>query len=383
MIYLDTAAATPVCKKARLAMEPFLANEFYNPSALYTVARKARACFEKARHDIAKVIGACKNEVIITAGATESINLALNSFSNILASQIEHAAVLACAGKNLIRVDACGRVDLNDLKKKITFNTELVSVGYANSEIGTVQPIKEITEIIREERKRRLKQDSKTPLYLHIDASAAAGLLDLNVARLGIDLMTLNSGKCYGPKQVGALYVRAGVKLKPLIRGGGQEMGLRSGTENVAGAVGFAAALVQAERKRKHETKRLSALRDDLEKFIVSEFPEVRINSSSKYRLSNILNFSLAGLDGERAVFALDFAGVMCATGSACAANSNDRSHVLTAIGLTNAEIDGSLRMSLGRFTTQTEIDQTKRILKKVLPKELKISKQQEKNVVE
>ncbi|MCL1929810.1 cysteine desulfurase [Candidatus Saccharibacteria bacterium] len=377
MIYLDYAAATPICKKARLAMEPFFTDRFYNPSAAYTPARETRAVFENARHDIAKVLGANQNEIIITAGATESINLALGSFSNVLTSQIEHSAVLACAGKNLVKVDARGRIDLDDLKNKIDEKTELVSIGYANSEIGVVQPLKEAAEIICAERARRSKRDNKTPIYLHTDASAAAGFLDLNVARLGVDLMTLNSGKCYGPKQVGALYVRAGVELRPLVHGGGQEMGLRSGTENVAGAVGFAAALAQAEKKRKSEVGRIKILRDDFESFIIGEFAGARINSASKHRLPGIFNFSIEGLDGERAVFALDFAGVMCATGSACAANSGARSHVLTAIGLTDAEADGSLRISLGRFTTQPEIEQAKKIFKKTLPKELEISQKQ------
>ena len=377
MIYLDYAAATPLSRKARLAMEPFLTDEFYNPSSVYAKARTVRDNFEDARHSIAKVIGANQNEIIITAGATESINLALGSFSHIVTTDIEHAAILECANQFRAKVDTDGRVNLKDLRKKITSDTDLVSVGYANSEIGTIQPIKEIAEIIREERAKRLKVGNKMPIYFHTDASAVAGLLDLKVSRLGVDLMTVNSSKCYGPKQVGALYVKTGISLKPLIRGGGQEMGLRSGTENVAGAIGFAVALEQAERKRKSEVKRLSILRDDLDRFIMNEFDSVRINSGSKYRLPNIINFSLPGLDGERTVFALDFAGLMCATGSACSANKGVRSHVLEAIGLTDREIDGSIRMSLGRFTTKKDIEKIKKILKLVLPREFKISQEQ------
>jgi len=194
----------------------------------------------------------------------------------------------------------------------------------------------------------------------------------LNVARLGVDLLTLNAGKCYGPKQVGLLFVKAGVILKPLIRGGGHEMGLRSGTENMPGAIGFAKALNLAEKHRGSETKRLQILRDDLERFVVQEFPEAKINGDKKHHLPNILNFSLPGLDGERAVFALDEKGVLVATGSACAANKGTRSHVLTAIGLDEELADGSLRISLGRPTTTEEIEQVKNILKEVLREQLK-----------
>lgn len=378
MIYLDYASATPVCDKAQKAMQPFLADEFYNPSAAYTVARETRAKYETARHDIAKVIGATTAEIVMTAGATESINLALKSFANILATNIEHSAVLACAGDNLIKVDKNGRIDLQDLQSKITDKTELVSIGYANSELGVIQPIKEVVEVVRAIRQARLERGITTPLYLHVDASAAAGYLDLNVARLGVDLMTLSAAKCYGPKQVGCLYVRSGVKLNPVNFGGGQENGLRSGTENVAGVVGFAAALELAEKKRKSETKRIATLRDDLEKFILQAFADqnVQINGDKKHRLPNILNFSIPELDGERAVFALDFAGACVATGSACAANKGLRSHVLVAIGLSDELADGSLRISLGRQTTAEDIKNFAQILEKTIKRELEIARQ-------
>jgi cysteine desulfurase len=243
---------------------------------------------------------------------------------------------------------------LDDLRAAISDETRFISVGYANNEIGTVQNIKQIAAICAETRFKRAESGSEVPLVLHTDASQAAGLLDINVARLGVDLMTLNAGKCYGPKQVGMLYVRAGVALKPLIYGGGQENGLRSGTENVAGAVGFATALEIAEKKRKTEVKRFEALRADLEKFLLKppRNDAVIVNGSKKHRLPNILNFSLAGLDGERLVYALDQRGICVATGSACAANKGSGSHVLAAIGLSATEADGSLRVSLGRGTT-------------------------------
>lgn len=386
---MDYAAATPVDDRVMAAMQPFLATEFYNPSAAYMAALAVREKYEEARHDIAKVIGAVKAEIIMTAGATESINLALRSFEHVLTTAIEHPAVLGCVGSgDIVNVDGGGRVDLADLRAKITDATELISVGYANSEIGVVQPIKEIARIVQDVRADRLERGVATPIYFHTDASAAAGMLELGVARLGVDMMTLNAGKCYGPKQVGCLYVRAGVKLRPAVCGGGQEMGLRSGTENVAGAIGFAAALKIAEKKRKVETVRLGKMRDDLERYLigksnVKDAPgkhfrtlPVKINGDCKHRLPNILNFSIPGLDGERAVFALDFAGVMVATGSACAANKGLRSHVLTAIGLDDRTADGSIRSSLGRGTTREEMEETKKILAQVLPSELALSQE-------
>lgn len=376
MIYLDYAAATPIDPKVLDVMMPYLTDQFFNPSASYSPAINIRADFERTRHQIASIIGARPAEVVFTAGATESINLALGGVSGaIVTTAIEHPAVLNIAkgsdGK-ILTVDNKGRIDLDELKSAITDNVKLVSIGYANNEIGTVQPIKEISEIITQIRADRRERNIKTPLLFHTDASAAAGLLDINVARLGVDLMTLNSGKCYGPKQVGLLYVRAGVQLQPVIIGGGQEMGLRSGTENVAGVIGFAKALEIAEKHRKSETVRLEKLRDDLQEFLVSEFLDIQINGSQKHRLPNILNFSIPNLDGERAVFALDQSSVCVATGSACAANKGLRSHVLTAIGLKSEIADGSLRISLGRPTTDDEIEKLKPILRDVLHEQLK-----------
>jgi cysteine desulfurase len=407
MIYLDYAAATPIDEKVLAAMQVYFAEKFYNPSAAYLAAKQVRADYEDARHRLAQVIGARAAEIILTAGATESINLAFNIASSELAgtadntfaspelagivtTAIEHPAVLATARARratVLPVDNRGIVNLAELEKTLSDETTLVSIGYANNEIGTVQPIKEIAKIIGRVRESRASRGLKTPLLLHTDASQAAGLLDINVARLGVDLMTLNAGKCYGPKQVGLLFVRAGVKLSPLIRGGGQEMGLRSGTENVAGAVGFAKALELAEKHRKSEVERLRKLRDDLEKYLLNIFAsselakvlstitassELAVNGHLKHRLPNILNFSVAGLDGERAIFALDERRVAVATGSACAANKGLRSHVLKAIGLSDELADGSIRISLGRPTTKAEIEQLKPILVEVISEQLK-----------
>lgn len=376
VIYLDYAAATPLDPRVLKAQEPYFADQFFNPSASYLAAQQVRADYEVARHQLAQIIGARPAEVVITAGATESINLALNGVGGrILTTNIEHAAVLSLAKTRdgvIIPVDAKGRVNLSLLESSITDEIELISIGYANSEIGTVQSIKEIASIVTRVRERRKSMGVDRPLLLHTDASQAAGYLDINTARLGVDLMTLNAGKCYGPKQVGLLYVKAGIQLKPLVYGGGQEMGLRSGTENVAGAIGFARALELAEKKRKAETIRLLELRDDLENFIMNEFEDAVINGHKKHRLPNILNFSIPELDGERAVFALDQAGVMVATGSACAANKGTRSHVLTAISLAPEVADGSLRISMGRLTTESEIAELKPILAETIRAQLK-----------
>lgn len=376
MIYLDYAAATPLDPRVLSAQGPYFTDRFFNPSASYLAAQSVRADYEAARHRLAQLIGARPAEVIITAGATESINLALNGVNGkILTTNIEHAAVLSLAKTRdgvIIPVDAKGRVNLSLLESSITDEIELISIGYANSEIGTVQSIKEIANIVARVRERRMSTGINRPLLFHTDASQAAGYLDINTARLGVDLMTLNASKCYGPKQVGLLYVRAGIQLKPLIYGGGQEMGLRSGTENVPGIIGFAKALELAEKKRKTETIRLLKLCNDLETFITTEFSESIINGHRKHRLPGILNFSIPGLDGERAVFALDQVGVMVATGSACAANKGTRSHVLIAIGLNPEVADGSLRISLGRLTTLSEITKLKPILAEVIRVQLK-----------
>jgi cysteine desulfurase len=379
MIYLDYAAATPVDKKVLAAMMPYFSDDFYNPSAAYSPARQVRADYEDAKHRIAQAIGAKPAEIIITAGATESINLALAGVTpaTVITTAIEHPAVLGCAravDAIILPVDEHGRLDLDELYLAISDDTRLISVGYANNEIGTVQDIKAIAAVVAEVRVDRAGRGVKTPLLLHTDASQAAGYLDINVARLGVDLMTLNAGKCYGPKQVGLLYVRAGVELHPLIRGGGQEMGLRSGTENVAGTIGFAKALEMAEKKRKSEVKRLNATRSDLVASISGEWPEAVINGSKKHRLPNILNFAMPGLDGERLVFALDQRGVCVATGSACAANKGMRSHVLTAIGLSDETADGSIRISMGRGTTANEINECKQILAEVIVREKNIN---------
>lgn len=376
VIYLDYAAATPIDKRVMKAMTPYFSDKFYNPSAAYMAARGVRADVEKARHDIAKIIGARPAEIIFTAGATESINLAMTVVGGgvVLTDNAEHASVLNAAKSyrhEIISVDSEGRINLDDLRAKVQSGVvRLISLGYVNSETGVVQDIKAVADIVRDERAER-----QMPLYLHIDASQASGLYDLNVGRLGVDMMTLNAGKCYGPKQMGLLYVRAGIQLKPVVLGGGQEMGLRSGTENVPGIIGFARALQIADDTRKSEYKRLEELKNQLKKTLANGLPDIIFNENPRATSPAILNFSVPNVDGERVVFALDEKGVMVATGSACAANKGQRSHVLTAMDLADNIADGSIRVSLGRFMTEEEIVEAGRLIVETINEQRKFGR--------
>lgn len=360
--YLDHAAATPVDEKVLAAMLPYQSEFFFNPSSPYAPAVKVRREYEEAKARLARTFGARGDEIIITAGATESINLAFASVEgHVVVSAIEHDAVLGAASARehtFVTPTEKGMVTAEAVRSAIRETTVLVSVQLANNEIGTVQPIRDIAEVIRAERKRRADEADDRPIYLHCDGSQGFGQIDVNVARLGIDLLTLNAGKMYGPKQMGLLWAKPGVRLKPLINGGGQERGIRSGTENVAGTIGFALAAELAYDRRKFEAERLSALRDQLEETLRSELPDMLVTGNPKRRLPGSLHVSLPGLDGERLVFALESRGVLVATGSACAANKGTRSHVLTAMGLPDEVADGSLRMTLGRLSDEEAITQ-------------------------
>ena len=361
MIYLDYAAATPLDPEVLAAMQPYFAESFYNPSSPYAPAVQVRREYEAAKSSIAAVIGAQAGELTMTAGATESVNLAFGGRDgHVIVTSIEHQAVLAAAARHehtIVPVDKHGRVDPQTIADAIRSDTWLISVGLANNEIGTVQQLSKIAEIIRQERIRRLDTGNDTPLYLHSDASQGVGQLDINVARLGTDMLTINAAKIYGPKQVGLLYAARTVELQPQIVGGGQEQGRRSGTENVAGVIGMATALARADKSRKTEVHRLMELRDDLQKRLVNEFPDMVVSGHPKHRLAGHLHVSFPGVDAERLVFGLETLGVLVATGSACAANKGTRSHVLTAIGLEPAVADGSLRLSLGKHTDKVAID--------------------------
>jgi cysteine desulfurase len=367
VIYLDHAAATPMDERVLTAMLPYQTELFYNPSSPYAPALAVRRDYEAAKAAIAATIGGKGDELVMTAGATESINLAFNSVGgHIVTAAIEHHAVLEAAKRHehtLISSDERGLVSAQAVKKAIRSDTRLVSIALANNELGTVQPLREIAAVVQAEREARLARGDTTPIYLHSDASQGAGLLDLHVARLGVDMLTLNAGKVYGPKQMGLLWTASHVRLTPQIVGGGQERGIRSGTENVAGTIGFAKAMELADRHRKSEAQRLSKLRDDLQKRLVDTFPDAIISGNQKRRLPGHLHISFPNLDAERLVFALEMRGVLVATGSACAANKGTRSHVLTAIGLDPAVADGSLRLTLGHLSDEDNVNRGAEII--------------------
>lgn len=360
VFYFDYAAASPLDERVLAAMTPYMTEKFYNPSSPYAPAVEVRREYAEAKQRLAHTFGATGDEIVMTAGATESINLALGSFSgHKITTATEHASVLAAVRRSehtIVEVDAHGRVSPDVLVAAIRDDTEVVSVALANHEIGSIQPLRDIAARIAEIRTARKLAGNKTPLVLHTDASQGFGLLDIHVGRLGVDLLTLNAAKIYGPKQVGLLWVKPGVILQPTIVGGGQESGLRSGTENVAGVVGFALAAEIAAKKRVGEVRRIGQLRDELTRELEAEFPEAVLSGHPKYRLANFCHISFPGIDAERLVFMLESQGVYVATGSACAANSGTRSSVLLAIGLEDATADGSLRLTLGRDTTDAHI---------------------------
>jgi cysteine desulfurase len=376
IIYLDHAAATPVDKAVLAAMLPYFTEHFYNPSALYLPAQAIAKEIAAARAEIAAVIGTRPSEVTFTAGGTEANNLAVHGImrqypaANIAVSAVEHDSILAPAKQyqnQIISVNAQGAIELAGLKDAINDKTVLVSVMYANNEIGSVQPIKEIAEIIQNIRDARRADGNKLPLYFHTDAAQAGNYLDLHVSRLGVDLMTLNGGKIYGPKQSGILYIKAGITLQPLISGGGQEHGIRSGTENVAATIGFAKALVATQAVRHEEVKRLQALQYQFIQSIARALPTAVLNGSSKKRLPNNLHFTFPGTDNERLLIQLEEKGILSAAGSACSASNDEPSHVLRAIGLSDQDAQGSLRFTMGRQTTEQDVTDTVRALTKLL----------------
>ena len=368
MIYLDHAAATPMDPLVIEVMQPYFSEKFFNPSSPYAPAVTVKRDYREAKSRIARVLGVGADELVMTAGATESINLAFTAAGGVsLISAIEHSSVINSAkvrsSVRLIPPMKNGRIDSQAVKKLLTPDVSFMSIALANHELGYIQPIEEIAEVVRAERLRRQENGESTPLIFHTDASQTAALMDVKIKRLGVDLLTLSAAKVYGPKQVGLLWVRPGVKLQPSIVGGGQEAGLRSGTENVAGVIGFAAALELAAKRRSSEVKRLRGLRDTLAKKLSAAFPDMIISSDQKKSLVNFLNISFPGVDAERLVFLLEARGVLVATGSACAANSGTRSHVLAAIGLSDAAIDGSLRLTLGRLNNEANICQATELI--------------------
>ncbi|KKN62641.1 hypothetical protein LCGC14_0509840 [marine sediment metagenome] len=380
-IYLDYAAITYTDRRIVRAMEPYFEKIYGNPSSIHKEGRKAKYALYQARKKIAQILNCQSTEVIFTGSGTESCNLAIfgmaENFSgkkgHIITSQIEHHAVLRPCEKlekegfkvTYLPVNREGIIQISDLEKAIKPETILVSIMYANNEIGTIQPVAEIGKLIK---KLNIIRPPNSKIYFHIDACQAAGFLDLSVNKLEVDLLSLNGSKIYGPKGIGLLFVRLGTPIKPMILGGGQEEGLRSGTENLAGICGFAKALEIAQREKKKESARLIKLRNYLISGIEKKILKVVLNGHRERRLPNNVNVSILDIEGEAALLWLDKYGIYALTGSACDSQSLEPSHVILALGRPYEHAHGSLRFSLGRKTTKKDID----YLLKVLPRVVK-----------
>jgi len=368
MVYLDYAAATPLDAKVLGAMRPYFTNEFFNPSATYLPAKAVHRAVESARSKVAAILGARPAEIIFTAGGTEANNLAIHGVmrhypdKKVLVSAVEHESVLAPARRykcQEIPVLADGLIDLAALEQLIDDTTVLVSVMFANNEIGTIQPVRSVADIVHRVLTQRRQSGNHLPLYFHSDATQAANYLDLHLSRLGVDLLTLNGGKIYGPKQTGLLWVRSGLPLESLLDGGGQERNLRSGTENVPGIIGFSLALELTQTKRGPESERLKKLQQLFYDQLAKKIPSCIINGSRAKRLPNNVHITVPGQDNERLLISLDEAGILAAAGSACSASDQESSHVLRALGLTDDDARSSLRFTMGRATTKRDVQYT------------------------
>lgn len=379
-IYLDHAASTPISAEALRVTADAMKKFGANPSAIHRDGREARTALETARRDVAGVLAAHADEIVFTSGATEANNMAISGVvqaagvggikkPHIIVSAIEHPSVLEVARQlerygmrvDLLPVDEGGMVDVRLLRKSITKDTVIVSVMYANNEIGTIEPVAAIAKEIR----RARKMNASAYPYFHTDASQAANYLDLNVLRLGVDLMTLSSTKTYGPRGVGALYIKRGTKISPLLHGGRHESGRRPGTESTALAIGFANALLAAQKLRVKEAKRVAILRDLLASKILKTIPGTSLNGSLAQSLPNMLNISFDGIESDALVLYLDAQGIELSGQSACKSSEDGPSHVIMAIGKGAGETAGAIRFSLGRSTTREDIT---RVLKELPP---------------
>lgn len=378
-IYLDHAAATPLDSAVFDAMLPHLRDNFGNPSSIHHVGRRAFDALEQARTSIAQSLSVQPGEIIFTSGGTESDNLAILGLAranqiygkHIIVSAIEHKAVLEAATQlmtegfsiTFLPVDEYGAVDLAILQESLTPETILVSIMYANNEIGTIEPIKEIATLLTDHYKNNGK-----PLF-HTDACQAVGILPINPTELGVDTMSISAAKIYGPKSIGLLYLKTGTKIVPLHVGGGQETGRRAGTENVALAVGFAEALTTAVQNREMYTSRLASLQTHLLAELHNHLPSFLLNGHPTERLPNNVHICIPNIEGESILLLLDNTGICAATGSACNATDLEPSHVLRAIGRDDDIIHGSLRLTLGKHTTKEELSYTAKALGRVVKK--------------
>jgi cysteine desulfurase len=371
-IYLDYAATTPVEPEVLQAMTPFFRETFGNPSSIHSFGQQARSAVENAREKVASFLGAKPSEIVFTSGGTESNNAAIKGVAyanrkkgnHIVTSAIEHHAVtepchfLEQDGFDVtfLPVDPYGSVDPRDLERAITGRTVLVSIMHANNEIGTLQPIADIGRITRER-----------GIFFHTDAVQTFGHMPFTVDELNVDLLSLSAHKLYGPKGVGALYVRQGTRMEPHMHGGGQEGKRRASTHNVPGIVGLAKAVELAEKGMPERVTGIRRLRDRLIRGVCDQIDGVHLNGHPEKRLANNANISIEHCEGEALLLSLDLMGIACATGSACSSTSVESSHVLRALGLSAEQTRGSLRFSLGRYTEEKEIDRVLEVLPKIV----------------
>ena len=379
MIYLDNAASTAVHPEVVKEMMPYFDTQYGNPSSIHQFGRKAKNAIQKARKQVAALIGAEPDEILFTSGGTESNNTILYGTqklhemthvnfklenNHIITSSIEHEAVLEPCKKlkemglniSYISVDEHGIVDYNDVANSITENTVLVSIMFANNEVGTIQPIKEISEICK-----------KYQIPLHTDAVQAVGKVPINVKELGVDALSISSHKINGPKGVGALFIKKGLIISPEILGGGQENGLRSGTENVASIVGFGKACEITKERLNENISHFQTIHSSMLSKIVKEIPHVKLNGHPEKRIFNNIHLTFFGVNGEDLIIKLDEHGIAASTGSACSVHKQKASHVLKAMGFNHEQITGSLRLSFGYMNTLNEVNETVEVLKKVV----------------
>jgi len=379
LIYLDNAASTAVHPEVVKEMLPYFDIQYGNPSSIHQFGRKAKNAIQKARKQVAALIGAEPDEILFTSGGTESNNTILYGVpklhemthvnfklenNHIITSSIEHEAVLKPCKKleemglkiTYVPVDEHGIVDYNDVANSITENTVLVSIMLANNEVGTIQPIKEISEICK-----------KYQIPLHTDAVQAVGKVPINVKELGVDALSVSSHKINGPKGIGALFIKKGLRVSPQILGGGQENGMRSGTENVASIVGFGKACEIAKERLNENISHFETLHSSMLSRVVKEISHVKLNGHPEKRIFNNIHLTFMGVNGEDLIIKLDEHGIAASTGSACSMHTQKASHVLKAMGFNHEQITGSLRMSFGYLNTLDEVEQTIDVLKKVV----------------
>jgi cysteine desulfurase len=372
-VYMDCGAGVPIDSRVLEVMKPYFTEAFGNPSSVHSIGQEAKKAVEEARKRVADLISAeTKDEVIFTSGATESNNLAIKGIAyrnkskgnHLITSTIEHMSVINTFKylqkegftTTFVPVDKYGIIDVEALKKAITNQTTLISVMYANGEIGTIEPIKEIGEIAHEK-----------GISFHVDAVATEGQVPINVADEHIDLLTLSSNDLYGPKGVGALYIKSGTRIQPIIQGGGQEKGLRSGTEDVSGIVGMGKAAEIALKEMPSESLRLSRLRDKLIKGVLGKISYSFLNGHPTKRLPNNANLRFSYIEGESLILSLDMEGVYVSSGSACTSKTLEPSHVLLNIGLKHEEAHGSLLFTLGRQTKEEDVEYVVKILPSIV----------------